>query len=80
MWEHGMPGSAWTMAADLLRWEELQDDTDDDLTLLVGQEADGEPDRARWQRVSGPRQGSRWRRRLGTFTLTALAGAVVRGS
>jgi hypothetical protein len=24
MWEHGMPGSAWSMAADLLRWEELR--------------------------------------------------------
>jgi lysophospholipase L1-like esterase len=29
MWMHGMPGSAWDMAADLSRWDQLSEDTDE---------------------------------------------------
>jgi hypothetical protein len=70
MWEHGMPGSAWSMAADLLRWEELRDDPEDDLALAADLNAVEESRLARaW--LPGNRW---WGRRF------ALAGAVLRGS
>jgi hypothetical protein len=75
MWEHGMPGSAWTMAADLLRWEELRDDTDDDLALIASQEGIDEPGRAQWWPAGESPQGNWWRRRFGISTLTAIRGS-----
>jgi hypothetical protein len=79
MWEHGMPGSAWSMAADLARWEELRDDSDDDRALATGQETAevDEPvnEKPQW------RPGSWWRRRrFGAITLTGVAGTVIRSS
>jgi hypothetical protein len=69
MWEHGMPGSAWSMAADLLRWEELRDDSEDDLALAADPGAVEEPRLAGgWQ----SRRGTRWGRRSAR---TALTGA-----
>jgi hypothetical protein len=73
MWEHGMPGSAWSMAADLLRWEELRDDSEDDLALAADPDAAEEPQVAGgWLLPRESRRGTRWGRRSAR---TALTGA-----
>jgi hypothetical protein len=68
MWEHGMPGSAWSMAADLLRWEELRAEGD------VAEH--GTADDREFVSSRTPRSNW-WRRRFETFGLT---GSVLRGS
>jgi hypothetical protein len=61
MWEHGMPGSAWTMALELARWDELRGD--DEGAAAAPEEA-RMPSDTRWRR---PRlRLPHWQRRPGT--------------
>jgi hypothetical protein len=76
MWEHGMPGIAWSMAADLARWEELGDDTDDDRALATSQETTEADEPVGQTRQRRP--GNWWRRRR--FEAITLTGTVIRSS
>jgi hypothetical protein len=89
MWEHGMPGSAWDMAVDLSRWEELRaedelngggqtDANADDEAAIVGETQN--PRRRPWSAWPGRRERQRvwrWQRRAGIAAVAVLALASV---
>jgi len=84
MWEHGMPGSAWSMAADLARWEELRGEAEPDAEVEVEVEEAAfaaEPaHRGFWPRlVKRERRPAawRWRQSAGVISIVVLAVAGV---
>lgn len=80
MWEHGMPGSAWSMAADLAHWEELQDEAEPEPEVEEAAFAAEPVRRGFWSRlVKRERRPAawRWRQSAGVISIVVLAVAGV---
>jgi hypothetical protein len=65
MWEHGMPGCAWSMALELARWDELGDNAESAAAMSLPEETPTS------QTVRGlPRMRlPGWQRRTGTVAV-----------